>query len=208
MAIGIATMCGAVLTFLSLQEESSAVDDDRYAQLETVTVKSRLVEADIQVRHERALVGRYRQSNAEAGRLEAEAQGAPDAAPLLDSATLMRRVARASSEVGAAFDWSKLRGVGEQATYDYEGRFQDVLQSLEYGSNVPGDQPALTAAAADRHRARSERYALGVVATISVLTLLTVARIGPVRLRPWIAGAGTVAGVVVIPVLVFTEWWA
>ncbi|MBP2040892.1 hypothetical protein [Streptomyces avidinii] len=180
------------------------MDDDRRAQLETVEVKSDLVRADTQVRHERAMVGHYRQVNAEADRLEAEAtQDLPDASQLRDEASLMRMVADASSLV--SFDWSRLEGTGANAKYNYKGRVEDILQTTEYLS-VPKSQPVLTAAAADRHRARSERYALCVVATLVLLALLTVARISPVWPRRWIAGISMVAGVVVIPMLVFTEW--
>ncbi|MER6518512.1 hypothetical protein ABT246_16860 [Streptomyces sp. NPDC001553] len=204
MAIGAATIGSAVFTYLSLYEESAAVDDDRRAQLETVDVRSRVVSADTRVRHESAMVGRYRQLNAEAGRLEAGALGAPDASRIRDEARLMRMVAEASSRATRAFEWSRLKQSGERAKYDYEGRLQDILQSSEY-LNLPAGQPALTAAAADRHHAQSQRYALCIVATITVLALLTVARISSVRLRPWIAGLSMATGLVAIPVL--AGWW-
>ncbi|MFF4434794.1 hypothetical protein ACFYZ4_37265 [Streptomyces sp. NPDC001513] len=199
-----ATMIGAILTFLSLQEESAALDDDRQAQLQTTEVEARLVTADAQVRHELALVSRYRQLNAEADRLEVTAEEV-DALQMQDEARLMRTVADASNRVSLAFDWENLKVIGKGAEYDENLRRELILQATEY-LTVPRGQPALTASSADRHRARSERYALSVVATIGLVVLLTVARVSPVRLRPWVACIGAAVGVMVIPLLVFTQW--
>ncbi|MFE7549530.1 hypothetical protein [Streptomyces gardneri] len=173
--------------------------------METVEVEARSVEAGTQVRHELAMVGRYRQTNAEADRLEAAAAGTSEAARVQDEARLTRWVATASNRVTLSFEWLNLKNPGAAAVYDDETRLETLLQAKEYLA-VGRSQPRHTAAAADWHHARSERYALCAVATIGLLVLLTVARISPVRLRPWVASIAVAAGAVVIPVLAFSEW--
>ncbi|MGZ5952593.1 MAG: hypothetical protein ACXWO1_20920, partial [Isosphaeraceae bacterium] len=69
ISIAIVAMTGAVLTYLSIQQESAAVENDRRSVVETVLVQNHEVSAETQARAEGVFAARYRQLMAEADAL-------------------------------------------------------------------------------------------------------------------------------------------
>ncbi|WP_433367694.1 hypothetical protein [Streptosporangium sp. CA-115845] len=174
VAIGIVTITGAALTYVSIRVDSAAVDADRQAVVETVQVRSSRVVANARSRFEGSQITQYRVMNAQADAIEPT-----DPA----QARLLRRLA----DGFLAAEWLDLRyrtGTGATATWNHDLRREAVIRESEYNS-VPQGQPELTVRRADALHDRSGRLALCVVASTLILVGLTIARLVPAhRWRP------------------------
>ena len=191
ISIALVTVTGAVLTYLSIQQESAAVEADRQSVVETLQVQNQVVAAATQARAYGVLAGRYRQLMAEASVLAATD---PDQAAML-------RADATGVNLNGVTDYTT--GTGAAAQYNFAAALQGALTVLQ-SSTIPPDQPARTAALAEHHRQVAGRVALCVVGLLCVVVLLTLARVVPAeRFKRGLVGvaaagylAATIAGIV------------
>jgi hypothetical protein len=205
-AIAIVTMTSALLTYLAVKQDQSAVTADRIAVLQTAEVQHRQVPAEVQVHAENLAATRYRRLLAEADALDQRAAALTasgrqvEAARWADDAVTLRALADNISHL--TFDVRGLDGNTAAARFDSERRLQTIL-GFGQADSVPPDQPGATAGSADRHRALSQWTVACVAGLLGVLVLLTLARLARATWRPWLLGIaaagyvlGTVAGLV------------
>ncbi|WP_326645138.1 hypothetical protein OG884_12250 [Streptosporangium sp. NBC_01755] len=192
VAIGVATITGAALTYVSIRVDSAAVDADRQAVVETVQVQSSRVVAIARSRSEGSQIAQYRVLNAQA-----------DAVESTDPA--QARLLRRQADGLLAAEWIDIRyrtGIGATATWNHELRQDAIIRVNEYMS-VPQGQPELTVRKADDLHDRSGELALCVVASILVIVGLTVARlVPPERWRPAVFAAALVGYLALLVVAV------
>jgi hypothetical protein len=162
-SIALVAVTGAVLTYLSIQQESAAVEADRQSVVETMLVQNQRVSAETQARAYGELATRYRQLMAEAGALS----GADP-----DQASLLRQDAAGFLLPGVT---QYLTGAGATAQYHFPAALQGAL-TVDETTSIPPGQPARTAQLAGRHRQMSGRIALSAVGLLGVVVLLTAAR--------------------------------
>jgi hypothetical protein len=178
MSIALITVTGAVLTYLSIQQESAAVEADRQSVVETLQIQNEQVSAETEARAFGILAARYRDLMAEASAL---------AATDPEQVSMLREDAAGFSLNGVT---QYLTGTGATAQYNFSAALQGALTTDE-STSIPPDQPALTAQVAEHHRQVSARVALCVVGLLCVLVMLTLARLLTAeRLRRLLAGAG------------------
>jgi len=192
LALAVTTVSGALLTYLSVRQESAAAGADEQTVIETILVQQRRTGASTQTHANGDLAARYRSLLAEAEALEAT-----DPA----RAAVTRQLANAiANQTGIA---EFLSGTGASGRLDYRANLEAALHYSDVMA-VPLDQPDRTAARADAYRDRSQALAMGAVGMLGVVVLLTLARVGR---RRWpriglfaAATAGYVAVVVVTAV--------
>jgi hypothetical protein len=185
-AIALVAVTGAVLTYLSIQQESAAVEADRQSVVETMLVQNQRVSAETQARAYGELAARYRQLMAEAGAL---------AATDPDQASLLRQDAAGFLLPGVT---QYLTGAGATAQYNFPAALQGALTVSETTS-IPPSQPGRTAQLADRHRQMSGHIALCAVGLLGVVVLLTLARLQtPERRKRAVFGAAVIGYAVAV----------
>jgi hypothetical protein len=166
LALAITSVSGAVLTYLSVQQESAAAGADERAVVETILVQQRLAGAATQTYASGDLAARYRRLLADAEALEATDP---------QRAAVSRHLASAiANQTGLA---EFLSGTGAASRFDYDA-YRDAALHYSDPLAIPSDQPDRTAARADAHRDRSQALALGAVGMLAVVVLLTLARVG------------------------------
>ena len=179
VAIALVTVTGAVLTYLSIQQESAAVEADRQSVVETLTVQNQVVSAATEARAYGILAARYRQFTAEASVLAATDPQQSD----------MFRADAAGLWLGGVTNY--LTGTGATAQYNFGDALRGAL-AVNQSFSIPPDEPSRTAATAERHRQAAGGLALCVVGLLCVVVVLTLARLlKPDRLKRALLGAGT-----------------
>lgn len=177
VSIALVTVTGAALTYLSIQQESAAVEADRQSVVETLQVQNQVVAANTEARAYGILAARYRQLMAEASVLAATD---PDQAAML-------RADAAGFALNGVTDYTT--GTGAAAQYNFAAALQGVL-TVDQSVSTPADQPARTAALAEHHRQVAGWLALCVVGLLCVVVLLTLARVATAeRLKRALAAA-------------------
>jgi len=180
IAIALVTVTGAVLTYLSIQQESAAVEADRQSVVETLVVQNQLVSAATEARAYGILAARYRQFMAEANVL---------AATDPQQANMLRADAAGFRLTGVT---NYLTGTGATAQYNFAHALQGAL-TVDQSLSIPPDEPSRTAAMAERHRQAAGGLALCVVGLLCVVVMLTLARLlKQDRLKRALLGAGAV----------------
>lgn len=164
VAIALVTITGAGLTYLSIRQESTAVDHDRRAVVQTVLVQARHTGASAQTHAFGGLAAQYRA-------MLAEAEAMQDADP--ERAATMRALARSFGTKALIYDY--MTGSGESLRFDYEAQLQAALRNSD-AIAPPENQPELTAARAREYHDRARVLALTVVGMLAVVVLLMVAR--------------------------------
>ena len=129
ISIALVTVTGAVLTYLSIQQESAAVEADRQSVVETLQVQNQVVAAATQARAYGVLAVRYRQLMAEVSVLAATD---PDQAAML-------RADATGVNLNGVTDYTT--GTGAAAQYNFAAALQGALTVLQ-SSTIPPDQPA------------------------------------------------------------------
>ena len=188
VAIAMVTITGALFTYLAIKQESTAVDQDRLAVVQSVQVQSRLTGAQAQTRAFGGLAAQYRAMLAEA---DALAPTDPERARLMQ--------ALAQSFGTRALIYQFMSGTGSNARFDYDLAMQSALHNNDSVA-LPENQPDLTAATADRYHARGRMLSLSVVVTLAVVVVLMLARLSRRRLGrvafSVVAGAGYAAALI------------
>jgi hypothetical protein len=193
LVLAITSISGAVLTYLSIQQESAASEADERAVIETILIRQQYAGATAQNHGFGDLAARYRRLLAEAEALEATDP---------ERAAVTRQLANAiAAQTGIAEFFSGDAGAaGAKGTFDYEAHLDAALHYFDVVA-IPPDQPDRTAARADAYRDRSQALALGAVGMLAVVVLLTLARVvrrrWP-RLVLFAAAAGGYLAVVVV----------
>jgi hypothetical protein len=206
MLIAIVSIVGALLTWWAVLLEGRASDEDRRAIFETILFEQNANSAEVGARSEATSVARYQTILAEADVLErlaaktAERGEGRRAKELIDQAQMLRSVASTFSQ--ATFPLEALKGHKvdnesdvapevSELTFDVAER-RDALkrQWVAPEGEVWRLNPERTAALANTLYRRSVRLVGWVVVLVSTIVLLTVARLSPEPLRPWLAGAG------------------
>jgi hypothetical protein len=164
VSIALVTVTGAALTYLSIQQESAAVEADRQSVVETLQVQDQVVAANTEARAYGVLAARYRQLMAEASVL---AVTDPDQAAML-------RADAAGFTLNGVTEYTT--GTGAATQYNFAAALQGAL-TVDQSVGVPADQPARTAALAEQHRQVAGWLALCVVGLLCVVVLLTLARV-------------------------------
>jgi hypothetical protein len=164
VSVALVAMTGAVLTYVSIQQESAAVEADRQSVVETMLIQNQRVFAETQARGFGIFAARYQQLMAEASALSATD---PDQAGLL-------RVDAAGFAVPGVTQY--LTGTGATARYNFPAALQGAL-TVDEEATIPPDQPGRTARLADHDRLVSGRIAAGVVGLLVVVVLLTLTRL-------------------------------
>jgi hypothetical protein len=182
VAIALVTITGAVLTYLSIRQESTAVDNDRLAVIQTVLVQSRETGAEAQTHAFGGLAAQYRAMLAQADAVEAE-----------DPAAAQADRALAQSFATTALIRGFMSGAEASSTFDYAGQMQAALHNSDAVA-PPENQPALTAATADRYHNRARWLAGSVVGMLVVVVLLMLARLSRARSRRLVLTAVSAVG--------------
>jgi len=166
LVLAITSISGAVLTYLSIQQESAASEADERAVIETILIQQQYAGATAQNHGFGDLAARYRRLLAEAEALEATDP---------ERAAVTRQLANAiAAQTGIAEFFSG--DPGAKGTFDYEAHLDAALHYFDVVA-IPPDQPDRTAARADAYRDRSQALALGAVGMLAVVVLLTLARV-------------------------------
>ena len=181
IAIALVTIASAMLTYLSINEESSAVDNDRLAVEQSVLVQSRQTGAQAQTHGFGSLATQYRAMLAEADAIE---QTDPE------RAQLQRTLAQ--SFATKALIYGYLSGSAPQIRFDHDAFLAATLHGND-AIAIPENQPELTAAVADRQHARARGLAASVVVMLAVVVLLMLARLArPGRRRASLSVASAI----------------
>jgi hypothetical protein len=162
----VTSVSGAILTYLSVQQESAASGADEQSVIETILVQQRRSGASTQTFASGDLAARYRRLLADAEALEAT-----DPA----RAAVSRQLANSIANQTGILEF--LSGTEAESRFDYQANLDAALHYSDVLA-IPPDQPDRTAARADAHRARSQALALGAVGMLGVVVLLTLARVG------------------------------
>lgn len=166
IAVAVAAMTGALLTYLSIQREAAAADNDSQSVAQTILVQTQQVTAEANTDATAGSVARARQLLAEANALSAT-----DPA----EASLVRQdVASLVPALGPAAGY--LIGSGPTAQFNYAAALQGSL-AVETSLSIPQDEPDRTAQLAEHQRVTAEHIAMSVVGLLCVVVLLTVARL-------------------------------
>ncbi|MBV1856014.1 hypothetical protein [Catellatospora tritici] len=170
IAIGVATITGATVTYFSLQRDSAAADLDQQAVIETVLVHQKLTSARAQTHAFSGMATRYRHMLADA-----------DVSELTDprEAEVARQLAR-SFRIRTGID-QFLHGTDATTRFDTDAQYQAALHQFDLFA-IADAQPDATAARADAQRDISRRLNISVVGLLGVVVLLTFARVA--RRRP------------------------
>jgi len=185
VAIALVTITGAVLTYLSIRQESAAVDNDRLAVIQTVLVQSRQTGAESQTHAFGGLAAQYRAMLAQADAISAE-----------DPQAAQAQRALAQSFATSALIRGFMSGTDASSTFDYAGQMQAALHNSD-AIAPPENQPALTMATADRFHNRARWLAGTVVGMLVVVVLLMLARLSRARPRRLMLTALSAAGYLV-----------
>lgn len=190
VAIGVVTVTGAGITYLAIQAESAAADNDQRAVIETVMVEGKQTGAQIQTYADGGLAARYR-------RMLAEAETISRTDP--EHARLLRALAVAFGTRSAIYPYLS-SATDLTARFDYETRRQAALHSNDFTS-VPDDQPVLTMIRADAGHRGAQLLEACVVGLLVIVVLLTLARLTRTPSRQVVllalSAGGYVAAVVV-----------
>jgi hypothetical protein len=163
-SIALVAVTGAVLTYLSIQQESAAVEADRQSVVETMLVQNQRVSAETQARAYGGLAARYQQLMAEAGALSGTEP---------DQASLLQQDAAGFLLPGVT---QYLTGTGATARYNFPDALQGAL-TVDETTSIPPSQPGRTAQLAEHHRQMAGWIALSAVGLLGVVVLLTLARL-------------------------------
>jgi hypothetical protein len=196
-------MLVASLTWVAVARASAARDEDRRAVLQTVQTELVRVAAQVQARSERSNAAAYVAAQAQAravaglGATFAKEGDVVAANAYADEADTMVAAAEASAPVG--FDRQYLQRGG----FNAEGRQKALIRAQDMSAlstAVPGE----VARGADGLHAEADRLAILVVLLVSVILLLTIARIvqGRARFRLLVAAWCLMAAVVVAAALI------
>jgi hypothetical protein len=166
LALAVTSVSGAVLTYLSVRQESAASGADEQAVIETILVQQRRTGASTQTYANGDLAARYRSLLADAEALEATDP---------ERAAVTRQLATAIANQTGIVEF--LSGTGASSRFDYGANLEAALRYSDMMA-IPLDQPERTAARADTYRDRSQALALGAVGMLGVVVLLTLARVG------------------------------
>jgi hypothetical protein len=166
LALAVTSVSGAVLTYLSVQQESAAADADEQAVTETILVQQRQAGASTQTFANGDLAARYRRLLADAEALEATDP---------ERAAVTRQLAAAIANQTGILEF--VSGPGASGRFDHQANLEAALHYSDVLA-IPPDQPDRTAARADAYRDRSQALALGAVGMLGVVVLLTLARVG------------------------------
>lgn len=189
--IGLSSLVGAFVTYTAVRFNEDAVDADRRSVVETAAIEQERADAAVQVSAEQAAAARYRALLAEADVLaELPARG-----DLRDERTDRVRLQQALAlrQASFTFDSTFLRGDGDDAVYDVEGRTAALLAQNQ---DVAQLDPDRTATQADVDHRRSVRQAGWVVAFVALIGILSLAQLVSQRLRPPIVLSCAVALIV------------
>ena len=193
--IGVATLTGAWLTYVSVQISDAAGRADARSTAEVVAIEQERTDAAVRVSAEMAAVAQYRVMLAEADVIDELPVAGLDTDARDDEARLRRALAENFRIV--SFDPTVLKGEGADATYDVDGR-SDAL--LRRNQTVAQMDPEATSAAAQRDHSRSVRLVGWVGALLAVVGLLSLAELVESRTRPPLVLI-SLAGFVVVVVL-------
>ena len=126
VSIALVTVTGAALTYLSIQQESAAVEADRQSVVETLQVQNQMVSANTETRAYGILAARYRQLMAEASVL---------AVTDPDQATMLRADAAGFTLNGVT---EYTTGTGAASQYNFAAALQGAL-TVDQSVGVPAD---------------------------------------------------------------------
>lgn len=197
------TVLVAGLTFMAVARASAARDEDRRAVLQTVQTELVRVAAPVQARSERSNAAAYVAAQAQAravaglGATFAKNGDVVAANAYTDEADTMAAAAEASAPVG--FDRQYLQRGG----FNAEGRQKALIRAQDM-SALSTAVPDEVARGADGLHAKADRLAILVVLLVSVILLLTIARIvqGRARFRLLVAAWCLMAAVVVAAAMI------
>lgn len=194
--IGLVSVTGAFTTWRAVLLAEQATDNDRLAVRQSALQERQESNTQIQLQSEIELFGTYTGNLHEAATLESQAAGleGPAAGELLDRAALLRSQARDLEGLRIDTRFVTFDDAGLPATFDVEGRRAELLRANDDVAKV---NPRATIAEADDSRSRSQRLIGWIVVLVFAAAVLTVAQIVPNdRLRPMLAGAGTLVWLV------------
>ncbi|MDI1461345.1 hypothetical protein QEZ54_10230 [Catellatospora sp. KI3] len=165
IAIGVATITGAAVTYFSLRSDSAAADLDQQAVIETVLMHQKLTSARSQTHAFSGMAAHYRHMLADA-----------DVSGLTDprEAEVARQLAR-SYRIRTGIN-QFLQGADATTRFDTDAQYQAALHQFDQFA-IADSQPDATAARADAQRGVSRRLNLSVVGLLAVVALLTFARV-------------------------------
>jgi hypothetical protein len=209
--IGLVSVTGAVMAFRSAIAGEHAVDKDRQAIAETVTLEQSRADSEVILQDARSRFADHAIAVVNAGLLEQQAASAADRGDeeafrqLSNEASELRAVARRVLEgtLGPVLlaDYVVEGTDGARPTFD-EGALGDDLELIAASQNQIN--PVQTVREADRLRDESLQYDRWVIFIVGAVVLLTLAQISARKpLRLVLTGAG-VSVWIVVSVLAFT----
>ena len=191
--IGVATLTGAWLTYVSVQVSDAAGSADARSTAEVVAIEQERTDAAVRVSAESAAVAQYRVMLAQADVIAELPVEGLDAGAREDEARIRRALADNFKFV--SFDPTFLEGQGADATYDIEGRIAALMRQNQ---TVAQMDPEATAAAAQRDHGRSVALVGWVGALVGVVGLLSLAELVESRTRPPLVLLSVVGFVVIV----------
>jgi hypothetical protein len=194
VAIGVVTVTGAVITYLSIQEELDAADNDQRAVIETVIVEGKQTGAQIQTYADGGLAARYR-------RMLADSDAISRTDP--EQARLLRALAVAFGTRSVIYQYL-LSATDPTAQFDYETRLQAALHSTDLMS-VPDDQPDRAVIRADAGHRDAQLLKACVVGLLVIVVLLTLARLTRTSSQKVVLLVLSAAGYVTTVVVAITQ---
>ena len=192
VALTLVTLTGTATTYQALRIQGEANGADAQSVADTLRVANREINAEIAARAYEGMAGHYVTMLSAAGAIA-------KTDPI--QAELERRIARDFAMRGGILGY--LSAESPTAIFNYEAEYEAVLRGGD-ATGVPTEQPARTAARADRDHDRVRVLGLTVVGLLGVIVLITLARISRTHLHRILFGglAGTsYAALVVVAAL-------